>query len=109
MNVIEFSYNWNNKLDCKAFTTLRLANPERFKVGAEYRIVSKDGDHGTARIEAIREITLPKINEFIARLDTGYSAEECKKIIRQMYAGKVKDVEKATFYLMLLVKKEQEQ
>lgn len=30
MNTLNFSKNWNNKLDCKVFTTLRLHNPNKY-------------------------------------------------------------------------------
>ena len=31
---------------------------------------------------------LHQINEYIARIDTGYSADECQNIIRTMYKNK---------------------
>lgn len=35
---IRFSYNWNNKLNCKAFTTIRLHSPERYFLGAKFNV-----------------------------------------------------------------------
>lgn len=85
---LKFSYNWNNKLDCNAFTTLRLA--DGYKVGevVEVYLEIKKGEwifKGKAIIIDKRSMHSNSINEFVARLDTGYSAPECKKIIQRMY------------------------
>lgn len=86
---VKFSYNWNNKLDCKAFTTIRLHNAEKYIVGEVYEIYLKDKDKwifkGRARLESKRTFLTEKINQFVAYLDTGYSAQQTKTIIRKMY------------------------
>lgn len=102
--VIEFSYNWNNKLDCNAFTTLRLANAERYKKGVVYFVRSKNKDYGEFVIEDIRQIGLSQINSFIARLDTGYTVDECVKLIKTMYKNSYINWDKQMLYLILLVK-----
>lgn len=35
---VSFKTNWNNKLDCLCFTTIRPFNPAKYKAGAIYRI-----------------------------------------------------------------------
>lgn len=83
---IPFSYNWNNKLECMAFTTLRLLNKNKYVVGRTYNI-SLNGEHKfKAQIVDIKNIRLNQINAYIAYLDTGYSASECENIIRKMYS-----------------------
>lgn len=88
MDQITFTYNWNNKLSGKIFTTLRLKNP-KFRLDETYEIYLRKGKgfvflcHAT--IIDIRHIKLSAINEYIAGLDTGYSAHECKSLIQTMY------------------------
>ena len=38
-NKITFSSNWNNKLACRYFTTIRLHNPNLYKVNEFYEII----------------------------------------------------------------------
>ena len=92
--VIRFSYNWNNKLNCKSFTTLRRYNPKKYAVGMIHQVMLKtrDGwvtDYNNAVIVDTRGLSLGQIsgNEFICRLDTGYSAEETVKMLMKMYKG----------------------
>lgn len=82
---IAFSYNWNRKLDNKCFTTIRLSNDSKYQVGEVYDIYEKETYRGPAKLVEKRKIHLEKMNEFIARLDTGYPAGEAKKILRRMY------------------------
>lgn len=87
-NVIGFSYNWNNKLDCKAFTTLRLHNPKKYEIGCDYEIKLNDESLGTATIVSIKSFKIDKLNEFITYLDTAYSPRKCEELIRRMYKNK---------------------
>lgn len=102
MDKMNFSYNWNNKLDCHAFTTLRICNPSKHIVGNKVEIILKDKVIGPGTIMAVNRFHLDKINPFISYLDTGYSVDECKKIIRTMYP-KV-DFLKCQLALILIVK-----
>ena len=86
-NIINFSTNWNNKLDCIAFTTIRLKNSTKYQIGKEYEIHLKNTLKKRARIEGIKLIYFHQINEYIAYIDTGYSSEEEKKIIKKMYSN----------------------
>lgn len=38
-----------------------------------------------AKVIDVKFMTLDKVNEWIARLDTGYSAKECREMIKTMY------------------------
>ena len=103
MKTITFSYNWNNKLGCKAFTTIRLYNPNKYKIGETYKINLKKECIGAGKIIAIKNFMLKELNEFIAHIDTGYSKEECEKIIRRMYETKV-NLSTVLFSLILIQK-----
>lgn len=98
---INFSYNWNNKLDCKCFTTLRLTNYNKYITGLEYEIQLNNQRIKYARIVEIKVFPLDKINEFISRIDTGYSKEETIKIINRMYPDTINNIDKS-FMLILL-------
>jgi len=82
---LEFTTNWNNKLNCQCFTTIRLHNPIKYCIGNRFNVLLKGQHKGYARLIAVTPIYLNQINEYIARLDTGYSADECRKIIQTMY------------------------
>ena len=99
---LTFSYNWNNKLDCNSFTTIRLEWPEMYQVGMVKDVQLKGEDKGKAQIMAIKPFYLSQLNEFIARLDTGYGVEECTNIIRRMYPKVNFDTKR--IYLILLSK-----
>ena len=103
MKKLKFSYNWNNKLGCNAFTTLRLAS-DYWQEDALYEIFLKEGDQhkslGWARCKQIKRLTPDKINEFIGFLDTGYNAAKTRQIIKKMYPRKTNP----EMYLMLFVK-----
>lgn len=97
MDKIVFSYNWNNKLNCKAYTTFRLASNKYVK-GGIYAIYLKDEYLHDAEIVDIRELSASHINDFIAYIDTGYDAKEFLQIIKKMYG----DIDKRKFYFILL-------
>jgi hypothetical protein len=81
-----FSYNWNNKLDCKIFfTTIRIHNPQKYWVGSTHRIFLKEEDLGTAKIVQVKTIRLEEIDSFTASLDTGYNAAQTRTLFRKMY------------------------
>jgi len=81
---LNFSYNWNKKLDCKMFTTLRLSN--RFSVGDKVFVTLKNIEHCNAICRGKKKLFMKDINEFIAGIDTGYSVEECQDILKKMYS-----------------------
>jgi uncharacterized protein YqfB (UPF0267 family) len=109
MAVLRFSTNWNNKLTAfKAFTTIRLYNPNKYKIGETFEIFLTKGkeDHfmGYADIEDIKLFKLDQLSPYMSYLDTGYSVDECKKIIQTMYKNRVKDWSKQYLSFILLVK-----
>lgn len=86
MENLNFSYNWNNKLACPCFTTLRLRNDNKYFPGARFSIsLHKKLLIHEVEVIDVKHLYLLQINEFIARLDTGYSKTECVKLIKTMY------------------------
>lgn len=102
---IKFSNNWNKKLDCNAFTTIRLYNLHKHFKGQSVRILLKDQFVSDGFIQEVSTFYLDQINEFVAFLDTGYSAEETKNIIRRMYPAV--DFKKQLLALILITKTKQ--
>ncbi len=84
---IEFSSNWNNKLSCPCFSTLRVSG--RFAVGQRVRVWLKTRVMGYAVCRYRRQITFGAINDAMAFLDTGYNADKCRAILVNMYKGKM--------------------
>jgi hypothetical protein len=97
-----FSYNWNNKLDCNAFTTIRLYDPAKHQAGTEVQIKLKGQDKGVGTIKAVKVFMLDQLNDYIAYLDTGYDKQECENIIRRMYSNV--DFKYKQLALLLIVK-----
>lgn len=85
MRAISFSYNWNKKLDCEAFTTIRLYQPEKYCIGEQYEIQLKKQKLFEGVIIDVKKFMLKDLSNFIAYLDTGYSKENCQSIIQTMY------------------------
>lgn len=83
-NTIKFSTNWNKKLDCNYFTTIRLMS-KKFEVSRIYDIELKNEHHCKSIIINIAYIKLADLNDFNCYLDTGYSVEETKNIFKKMY------------------------
>ena len=101
MHTLDFTYNWNNKLDCPAFTTLRLHNPSRYAVGKTFDVYLKKKFVRQAQIIALKTLTLPQVNEFIARLDSGYDLERFHTLVCTMYK-KIPNLDSQPFDLLLL-------
>ena len=70
---LEFEDNFNNKLNCQCFTTIRIHQPVR---------------KGNARIIHATTITMDRINLPMAKLDTGLSLEECQRLIKSLYKNR---------------------
>ena len=102
--VLGFSYNWNNKLDCKAFTSIRL-DSAKYVIGNKYTIVMKGRQPEQATLMDKKVFKLSQLTAFMSYIDTGYSLDECKNIIRTMYKNMPRvNVDLALFAFLLLVK-----
>lgn len=82
---LEFSYNWNGKLDNKCFTTIRLVNWSKYRTGKVINVYLNGNRIKAVEIIEIRVFKLLDLNEWVARLDTGYSREETIDILCKMY------------------------
>lgn len=102
MEQLKFSYNWNNKLNCHYYTTIRLSSPKYHK--EQIIDVQLKGQHlHQGKIIEIRVIGIDQINEFIGGLDTGYGAEETKNILKKMYK---QATDSTTLFALMLIRNE---
>lgn len=106
---IYFSHNWNNKLQCNSFTSLRLWNEKKYVEGREFDICLNGMSRGTARLVSVKRLKIEQINEYIARLDTGYPARECREMLRTMYKKSRIDWDTQYLALCLFVYEKTEQ
>jgi hypothetical protein len=100
LDKINFSYNWNNKLYCQAYTTLRRYNPNRYKIGDTYDIYLNDVYMHKAMLMDIKKMQFHQIDSFVAYIDTGKDIDEFKSILRSIY----KNPQEYIFCLLLLKK-----
>lgn len=78
---INFSWNWNSKLYCKCFTTIRIANPHKYNQ-------LNGRDLGPGIIRDIKPFVIGWLTPFMAMLDMGLTVEKAKQTILTMYKNK---------------------
>ena len=86
MKQIKFSQNWNNKLDCNFFTTIRLFS-KKYQVNETYEIDLNNEIKCKAIAIDVRPIKVDSLNDFICYLDTGYNKEETIAMFQKMYSN----------------------
>ena len=82
---LDFNENWNGKLNCQCFTTIRLHNPIKNCVGAIKQIYLKDRYKGDSKIMHVSRITLDQINLPMAKLDSVLLPDELRAKLRELY------------------------
>lgn len=108
MDTIHFSYNWNNKLDCNIFTTIRIYNKQKHYIGAQFNITwqfeKETIELEPRQIVLLNTFTLDKFTPGMALIDTGYDLPEAKAIIMNMYHKYYPDINKVVFCMLFLKK-----
>ena|SRR3990167_6083364 len=104
METLNFSYNWNKKLDCNFFTTLRLSN--RFQVGEIVEVRLKKERRNNSQIVSKKCFYIEQLDEFTAALDTGYNRADTIDILRRMYKDVDWSTQKVFCYLVKVLGKE---
>ena len=99
---ITFNYNWNGKLFCNCFTTIRLRNDEKYRVGYEYDVILKGQNSGPAICCGIKHFKLAELNDFTAMIDTGYNKQDCTAMLKTMYKNIVTNWETQFLSIILL-------
>lgn len=93
---LNFNYNWNGKLLCDCFSTIRLSG--RFNVNDEMNIMYKNEFITTGKIVSKVATKLEKLTEYVCYLDTGYSRSATIEIIKKMYPDVI-NWENQTIYI----------
>lgn len=106
--ILSFSTNWNNKLDCDVFSTIRLGSAKYFK-GNKFKVVLKNETICQAKVVEVYWFKLAQLTDARAWLDTGYDKEKTTEIIRTMYKNTEVNVDEANFVYVLLQKIKPEQ
>lgn len=108
MDRLNFSTNWNRKLDCEVFSTIRRWNPDVHYLGREVDIYDNSTTparyKGRGKYAIVSEFKLSQLKESAAMLDTGYSLPETLNIIRTMYSKKVPNIDQAPFSYIIIQK-----
>ena len=98
-----FKTNFNNKLDCRAFTTLRLGT-QKYSVNDVYETLEGQTSHGLARVAAVKTMKFKDLKDTVCYIDTGYSALETQEMIVTMYKNIAKITPDTLFTWLLLVR-----
>lgn len=99
---INFTTNWNNKLDCDCFSTFRMHNQKKYFVGAERNIKLKGKFLKRAKIMTVTTLNLSQVTEGMALIDTGYPLAEFKETVRKIYKNMVTDFDKQLWDFMII-------
>jgi hypothetical protein len=82
---LEFSTNWNNKLECNCFTTIRIFNQTKHFRGNHFEVYLQKKSRFEAVVLGITMTKLDDLNDYVCYLDTGYNKAETIAIFRKMY------------------------
>lgn len=98
--VIEFSYNWNNKLNNTYFTSIRQENLTKYIIGKEFNVILNEEFLKKAILVDIKKFQIKDLTNYMACLDTGYSKEESLNIFSRMYKIDASTSEKVFYFLL---------
>lgn len=101
---LDYSHNWNNKLDSPIHTTIRLSG--RIKVGDLVAEFLNRDFKGHVKVIDKRRVLLDTLNDWVAGLDTGYGRDETIKLVKTMYKNKGVDFDTTPVFIYLLKKVE---
>ena len=91
METLTFTHNWNLKLNCRSFSTVRVENPKKYRLNEEYRVLLKQTgtrptiDMGIAVLRHISHFYLFDVNPGISLLDANLNREDFIKLVLTMY------------------------
>ena len=94
---LHFAQNFNQKLDCKYFTSIR---PQRdiYQIGKKMDIYCQNHFLKEATIISIKTLSLAELDDWTAFLDAGMSRHELTALLKTFYP----EAESLLFNLLLL-------
>lgn len=91
---VHFSHNWNNKLNCDSFSTIRLRNDNKYvlldlyKVFLKREVTNKEVDFSIVRLQSISHFYLHKVTPGITFIDANLPVIDFIELIKKMYKNK---------------------
>lgn len=85
MKDLNFSYNWNGKLDNDFFTTIRIS--DYYNVNDEVFLLLKKTAFDTGKVMLKIETKIDKLTDLVSYLDTGYDRNTTIQLLKKMYSG----------------------
>ena len=105
--IVSFSQDWNEKLSCNSFSTIRLKNTSKYVKGEKYLIMLKipgSGVYeslGVATLVGSSNFTLDQISASMSYLDADMPATNLRSMLHTMYKNKVSDTRSAFFNMLV--------
>lgn len=86
MDKINFNENYNNKLNCTYYTTIRKKNYEKYKIGNVYQITLNDKFLHKSVLVGIKyiDINIKNSPDFYIELDTGMNEPDFSKLFEEL-------------------------
>ena len=81
---LRFSLNYNNKVHCRAFTTIRTPD-KRWKKGTELAVYCMDHFEGVAVVAYAEATSIRKLTDQDALLDIGHLKKDLVCVLYQVY------------------------
>lgn len=101
--LLKFDQNWNCKLYCNVFTTLRPRNDEAHFIGAKFDAYLKETFMGDVEVmQVVNLANLDKMTDAMALIDTGYGKAETIEILETLYIGLVENIRETEFSYIVL-------
>lgn len=102
MQQIKFSTNWNKKLDCDFFTTIRIFDNSKHFKNNVFEVLLKDHFFANVQVVDVYRMLVEDLTDYCCYLDTGYNKTETINILKKMYPRL--DFTKKYFALIMLKK-----
>jgi len=104
---IKFSYNWNGKLDCLFFTTIRIHSYNAYLYGETVtveRTYEKSGDNTSLALIVHKDtMRLKNIPEYTFFTDTGYNKDNSIRMFENMYKNRgIENLRESYFDIIVL-------
>ena len=111
MENLFFQENYNNKLGNEVLTTIRLEDPEKFKIGNVFTLLQSRGkiNFGQYQVIDTKIINLPQMNNWITQLDAGMDVEQFKTLMMECYPNQITPATKYSYVLLKKMKVEIQQ
>ena len=96
--IVKFDQNYNNKLSCEAFPTIRKTDNEKYVIGREYLIMLHDyhsqmfHEVGKAYLVAEQSFKPKELTDIMSYMDAGMGSESLLRLLTSLYSDSIWDV-----------------